>query len=103
MMILLEDHILHNKIGVKRNEGATATTTEEKGERKTVSRPDHILKTGNHLFFDTCKNDVTICIFTDRDGLGWCVRMQQVLDLLIVNFNKGTLDLIHQPNNKHEA
>jgi hypothetical protein len=29
--------------------------------------------------------------------------MQQVLDLLIVNFNKGTLDLIHQPNNKHEA
>jgi hypothetical protein len=33
---ILEDHILHNKIGVKRNEGATATTTEEKGEKNSL-------------------------------------------------------------------
>jgi hypothetical protein len=61
---------------------------------KQAHHPDHVFKAGDNFFLNSSKDNVTMCIFSNRDWLGWCGRMQQIFDLLIVNLNKCTLDLL---------
>lgn len=55
-------------------------------------KPDHTFKAGDNFFFNTCKYYIAIRIFANRNRSRGRVWVQQVLNLLIVNLNKRTLD-----------